>query len=118
MNRKWLLISILLVPLAAFAGERPVPPTGVRAERQDFQAARITWKGKPGLKYCLYASHEKKPLDFHKENSGQPFTAHFAIWDAPRTHNRRFVFYVTAVNAEGLESLPSKHVRIDLGPLP
>jgi hypothetical protein len=97
---------------------RPVPPSQIKAERQDFQAARITWKGQKDLRYFLYASRDQKPLDFHKENDGKPLTDHFVIWDAPREGERRFVFYVTAVDNEGQESVPSKHVKVDLGPLP
>jgi hypothetical protein len=110
------LLSIAVVCLAA---SQPKAPVDVKAERQDFQAARITWK-KMGndVRYVLYAAYDRKPLDFHKENDGNPMAENFAIWDAPRKGGRRFVFYVTAVDREGRESEPSKHARIDLGPLP
>jgi hypothetical protein len=98
---------------------RPRAPVNVRAERQDFQAARITWdRMEKNMRYRLYAAHAVEPFDFHQENSGVPIAETFAIWDAPRKEPRRFVFYVTAVDPAGQESRPSKRVWIDLGPLP
>jgi hypothetical protein len=113
----WMLCGA--VKVGGDAGERPHPPAHVRAERQDFQAVRITWdRMENSMKYLLYASYDRMPLDFHNENDAKAFSDNFVIWDAPRKGPRKFVFYITAVDSQGRESKPSKHVRVDLGPLP
>jgi len=125
INRPWFLFASLLAALplgtsaAGPAGKSPSPPTNVRAVRQDFQAARITWDAVGnGMKYFLYASYDREPLEFHKEHDAQPLSDTLAIWDAPRKGPRRFIFYVTAVDPQGHESQPSKQVRVHLGPPP
>jgi hypothetical protein len=110
--------ALLLVVVSANAAA-PRAPRNVKAERQDFQAARITWDPMGnGVRYQLYASYDQEPLDFYQEHNGQPIAENFAIWDAPRKGKRQFVFYVTAVNKKGQESAPSKKVKVDLGELP
>src|SRR4051812_1878109 len=105
-----LFLTIACLAPGAFGAEpaappRPPAPTHVRGVRQDFRAARITWNGVgKNLKYRLYASYDHKPYDFHAENDARPFSDTFAIWDSPREGPRKFVFYVTSVDACGRES--------------
>ncbi len=123
MGTNWLsgivLGCFVLFVTCAAGAEAVSPPRNVKAERQDFQAARISWTpmGK-NIRYRLYAAYDRKPLDFHQENDGRPVADPYQIWDAPRGKLRRFVFYVTAVDEKGEESKPSNHARVDLGPLP
>jgi hypothetical protein len=96
----------------------PQAPTGVRAFRQDAQAARIEWDyAGHSLGYRLYAAVDEAPPVFHQENE-EPLHQNFVVWDAPRGQGRQFRFYVTAVDSSGRESAPSKPVRVSLGPVP
>jgi hypothetical protein len=128
-NNKMNLFALTLAGIVTLASggaraetapeRRPPYPTHVRAVRQDFRAARVTWDfmGR-NLKYRLYASYDKKPYDFHMENNAVPFSDTFAIWDTPRDGPRKFVFYVTSVDPAGNESPPSKLARVNVGPPP
>jgi hypothetical protein len=86
-------------------------PMGFKAERQDANAVRLMWaSSRNDVGYTLYASYDSDRPDFHKENE-TPIKANFLVWDAPRKGPRAFVFYLTAIDKNGNESVPSSRVR-------
>ena len=99
---------------AAAASVKPTPPAHVRGLRQDAQAARIQWDFDGNSRgYLLYAAVDAKHPVFHRENEA-PLRQTYVVWDAPRDKGTKFIFYVTALTADGHESDPSPQVAVDL----